>query len=208
MTLCSLKVTLTATGETPIHWVTPVSGTGAVTISRTFTGLPEKNWLASAETRDNRNMIVHAGSKSFTIVRKKTTSVSMSLSSKYSMLIAKFFPIRDSVNRCILLVDGIIEGDSTFVKQQLLGDTIPLRYDYVTTGATHVISLRARGGMWGIDTLLYSGDTSITVMAGTDAPFRVTLKWVGPAKPPPGQGEMFVSVGSVGTVVVLGRIGD
>lgn len=208
MALCSLRVILSATGETPITWVAPLSGTGPMAVSRTFTGLPEKIWSASAETRDNRNAVVHSGSMPFTIVRKQTLNVNLPLASKYSMLIAKFFPIRDSVNRCILMVDGITRGDSTFAKQALVGDTIPLRYDYLTTSATHNISMSARGVMWGFDTLLYSGDTSITVAAGVDAPFRVTLKWVGPAKPPPGQAEMFVSVGSVGTVIVQGRIGE
>lgn len=208
MALCSLRVTLTASGETPIYWVTPISGTGPITVSRTVNGLPEKIWSASAETRDNRNILIHSGSTSFTIVRKQTANVNLALASKYSMLIAKFFPIRDSVNRCVLIVDGTTRGDSAFAKQAHVGDTIPLRYDYLSTGATHLIAMRTRGIMWGIDTLLYSADTSIAVTAGIDASFRVTLKWVGPAKPPPGQAEMFVSVGSVGTVTVQGRIGE
>lgn len=208
MTLCSLYVALTASGETPVNWVTPISGTELITVSRTFTGLAAKPTFLFAETRDTRNVLIHSSSTSFTIVRKQTLNVNLSLFSNYSILVAKFYPIRDSVNRCILLVDGISRSDSTFAKQTHLGDTIPLRYDYLGTGTTHNISLRARGLLWGIDTLLYTCDTALTAIAGVDSPFRVTLKWVGPAKPPPGQSEMFVSVGAIGTVTVQGRIGE
>jgi hypothetical protein len=208
ISLCSLRVALTAAGETAINWTTPVSGSGPITVSRTFTGLAEKTWLLSAETRDTRNAVLHSGAVSFTVIRKKTVNVNLSISSKYSMLVAKFFPICDSVNQCILLVDGITRGDSSFTKQLHVGDTIPLRYDYLATGISHNISMRARGSMWGIDTLLYSGDTSITITAGVDGSFRVTLRWVGPSSPPPGQAEMFVMVGSFGSVVVTGIIDD
>jgi len=205
--LCSLRVNLTASGEAPVNWATPISGTGALTVVHSFSGLAAKVWLLSAETRDTRNVPIHAGLSSFSVLRKSTVSVNVPLAPKYSMIVAKFFPVRDSVNRCILIIDGTTRGDSTFAKQSHVGDTIPLGYDYLTTGATHSISMRARGAMWGIDTLLYSGDTSVTVVPGVSAAFRVTLRWVGPANPPPGQANMVVTMGTLGTVTIEGRIG-
>ena len=68
--------------------------------------------------------------------------------------------------------------------------------------------MKSYGDMWGFDTLLYSADTTIFIQSGVDLSFRVTLKWVGPANPPPGHAEMFVILGSIGTIIVNGIMGD
>jgi hypothetical protein len=208
ISLCSLYVTLTASGETPIQWVSSLSGLGPVTISNTFTGLAAKTWSLTAESRDNNQAIIHSGSTSFTVIRKQTVNVNLNLGARYSMLTAKFYPIFDSVTRCVLIVDSTIRDDSSFTKQSLVGDTIPLYYDYLATGVNHKIEMKSYGDMWGFDTLLYSADTTIFVIAGVDTSFRVTLKWVGPASPPSGQAKMFVLIGSIGTITVNGIMGD
>jgi len=101
------------------------------------------------------------------------------------MLKANFFPIRDSVTRCELLVNGTKQDDSSFAKQTLLGDTVKLSYNYLDTGAAQRIKLDVYGTMWGFDTLLYTGDTLVTPLSGANASYTVTLRWVGPRLPQP-----------------------
>jgi formylglycine-generating enzyme len=134
------------------------------------------------------------------------TVPALDLDSRFSMLKANFFPIRDSVTRCELLVDGAIVDDSSFAKQSLIGDTVRLAYDYLKTNVLQHISLYAYGSMWGFDTLLYACDTAIIAQPGVNASYTVILKWVGPGFPPTGSATMTAALGEVGTVVINGNL--
>jgi len=59
---------------------------------------------------------------------------------------------------------------------------------------------------WGFDTLIYAGDTAITPLPGVNASYTITLRWVGPALPPPGEATMTVVLGAIGTVTVNGTM--
>jgi len=130
----------------------------------------------------------------------------MDLASICSMLVANFAPIRDSVNRCELRIDSVIKADSLFAKQSRIGQTIRLLHDYLTTNVAHRIIMNVYGEMWGLQMLLYTGDTLITALPGLDATYDVNLAWVGPNTPPDGAVSMVVSLGSIGTTTINGQI--
>jgi len=205
--LSKLYISLTAPGEIPIYDTINLSGNGQQTISKTYSDLASllKTWTLLAESRDVDGVVIHSGSTQFIVPARNTISVALNLDAKYSMLKANFFPIRDSVTRCELLVDGSKVDDSSFAKQALLGDTVRLSNNYLTTGISQRVKLDVYGIMWGFDTLLYTGDTAITPLPGINASYTITLRWVGPG-PLPGGASMTVVLGAIGTVVINGII--
>jgi alpha-tubulin suppressor-like RCC1 family protein len=202
-----LIVSLAAAGQTAINDTFPLAGTSSTTINKTYENLaPFVTWTLSAKSLDSRDSVIHAGFSTFTLQPRQMLSVSLNLDARYSMLKANFFPIRDSVTRCVLIADGAVKKDSSFAKQALLGDTVRLSFDYLQTGLAQRIKMEVYGVMWGLDTLLYTGDTLIMPVAGVNANYNITLKWVGPAQPPRGQATMTVTLGAVGTVTVNGNL--
>jgi YVTN family beta-propeller protein len=206
--LTSLYVTLSAPGETTIRDTFPLSGNSQQTIAKTYSNLASllKTWTLEAESRDDEGVVIHSGSASFIVPARRDTSITLDLSAQYSMLKANFLPIRDSVTRCELLVDEILVEDSSFAKQSLVGDTVKLSYCYLRTNILQRVKLDVYGEMWGFDTLLYTGDTAITPVPGVNASYNVTLRWVGPALPPPGSATMNVVLGAVGTTTINGQL--
>jgi outer membrane protein assembly factor BamB len=81
-----------------------------------------------------------------------------------------------------------------------------LTFDYLLTTIAQNIKLNVYGKMWGFDTLLYSGDTTITALSGIDGNYSVALKWMGPSSPPPGQASMQVVIGPIGTITINGNL--
>lgn len=207
ITLASLAISLTASGEAPVAIAFDLSGNGPSQVSHTFTGLASmKTWSMVATSTDQSGQVIHSGSTSFEVLPRRTTAVNLDLPARYSMLKASFLPVLDSVIRCELFVDDVLRSDSAFEKQGKLGDTIPLAFDYLSTGVDHALRLDVYGEMWGIDTLLYRGATTLNVPAGQDVSQRLTLAWVGPGQPPVGSADMSVSLGGISTVTVLGEL--
>ncbi len=208
----TLHLILHAPGEDTLRNAIPLAGNGMHTVSKTYSDLPSlKTWTLAAVARDQRGATVYSGSVDFIVPVKKMIDVSLNLSPRYSMLKGRFFPIRDSVTRVELRVDGDLVADSVFPKQSLLGDTVVLRYDYLSAspvGEAHSIGMAVFGDMWGIDTLLYSGDTTFTVFSGKDTAFALKLYWVGPGTPPPGMADISVSLGALGAVTLDGLLED
>ena len=208
ISLSKLIISISSQGETPILDTFPLSGNGQMTVSKTYNNLASlKTWTLSVNTLDSKDSLIHSGSTTFNIQPRQTTDVSLDLSARFSMLKANFFPIRDSVTRCELLVNGTNVDDSSFAKQSAIGNTVKLAYDYLQTNIAQRINMDVYGKMWGLDTLLYAGDTTITPLPGSNASYTITLKWVGLALPPPGQATMTVTLGAMGTVTVNGQIG-
>ena len=206
--LSKLFITLSAHGESTILDTLPLSGNNQAYISKTYGPLASlKQWTLTATSKDQNDSIIHNGTQVFTVQPKQTLDLpALVLDASYSMLKANFFPIRDSVTRCELLVDGNKVDDSSFAKQSLIGDTVKLVYDYLKTNIAQRIKMDVYGSMWGFDTLLYTGDTAITPLPGVNSSYSITLRWVGPALPPAGQATMTVILGSVGTVVINGYL--
>jgi alpha-tubulin suppressor-like RCC1 family protein len=206
--LSKLYIMLSAPGETSIYDTVDLSGNGSETFTKSYVNLASllKTWTITAESKDVNGITIHYGSTQFVVPAGEAIPVSLNLGAGYSMLKARFFPIQDSVTRCELLVNDAKVDDSTFAKQLLRGDTVNLSYDYLATGTAQRIKLDVYGTMWGIDTLLYTGDTLITPVSGLDATYHIVLKWVGPSVPPPGQATMTVILGAVGSVTVDGQL--
>ncbi len=126
------------------------------------------------------------------------------------MLVAEFLPIRDSVTRCVIDIDGYTAADSTFPKQSLVGDTVMLTFDYLTaspSGTSHEIRLMVYGEIAGEERLLYTGDTSIVATSGGDGRYAIVLDYVGPTSVE-GAMTMVVSFGRVGTDIVTGLLAN
>jgi hypothetical protein len=206
--LSKLYVVLSAVGETSIYDTFSLSGGGSATIVKTYDSLTSlKTWTLSAKSLDDEDSVVHQGSTDFLVKPNKTEKVNLTLLSKYSMLKANFFPIRDSVTRCELLVADVKVDEASFAKQARVGDTIRLAYDYLAVGVTQKITMNAYGKMWGVDTLLYSNDTLITPIAGVDMSAKIGLHWVGKIKAPSGQASMTVALRLGGKIVINGELG-
>lgn len=204
--LSRLCLALSAMGADSIFDTLAVSGNGRNSVSKTYAKLASmRSWKLTAKSLDLKDSVIHAGSVSFDVQPGKTADVSLDLTARFAMLKARFFPIKDSVTRCSLYIDGALMSQSAFAKQTLLGDTLKLAYDYVLIFATHKIRMEVYGSMWGLDTLLYSGDTTIALKAG-DADYRMKLDWKGPYLPPAGQASIQVLLGAAPTVTVNGEL--
>jgi len=213
--MTKLYIVFSAEGQSPIFdTLTLTGGSQERTERKTYGNVAAWKdgyaieWTLSAEARDKNGILIYSGDTVFTIHPDETTEIPLFLKSKYSMLKVNFFPIRDSVTRCKLNVDGgPVEADSTFPIQSLIGDTVSLSYDYLTAssfGVSHHIKLNVYGkSSDGIDTLLYTGDTTILVQSGEDKKYRVLLNYVG-HNTLHGAATMVVTLGEVGTTKIDG----
>jgi len=193
-----------STGTTVILDTVAVSGNSQIIVNNSYTDLVAGAWSVKAESKDANDVVIHSDSTTFTVIADNTVDVSLSLTSKYSMLIANFVGIADSVTRCELLVDATMVADSSFAAQSGVGSTLSLSYDYLSTGEQHTILLDAYGDMWGTEHLLYTGDTTVTVVSGVDTSFTISLLWVGPNEAPSGTASVEITIGPTGTVTVNG----
>lgn len=206
ITMSNLFLTLSAEGEETITDTFSLSGTGQTTINTSYSDMASlKEWTLIVLAVDTDGEIIHSGSTIFTVQPQQVEDVNISLAANYSMLVPNIYPIGDSVTRCEVILDTITVRDSSFAKQSIVGDTIELSYNYMSAsevGVQHTVRLNVYGEMWGIDTLLYTGETIITVISGQDTGYSLLLDWVGPNTPPDGQATISVVLGSIGTVTI------
>lgn len=216
------KLILTAvSGATPADTVrdtSTVSGNSEVTVTRTLTLKPLRNWTISAQTRDAKDSIIHSGtSSSFFVKPSDTAAVTLNLTSRFTMYQANFNSLPDSIasttsgtgkdklnlNRLVLKVDGVIKSDSVLASGFFSANqNVTVNFDYITVG-THTVTLEAYGALHTFSGLLYTGVSSVTVAAGVDDTKSVTLGWVGPTT---GSGKLTVTIGKVGKVIVNGSV--
>lgn len=181
-----------------------IAVTGSGTVAKNYTLASQQNWTLQAIGLDQRDSVLYEGATSFAVLAKKTTSVSLALNAKHSSIRVRF-PIIDSLTRFVLSVDGTVWGDSSVVKQTRVGDTVKMDHDYLSaspSGVAHSFELRIYGQPWGVDTLCYALDTSVSVVSGKSLGHVFKVHWVGAKTPPPGFAELSVILGSVGMVDV------
>jgi hypothetical protein len=196
---------------------TTVNGNAAVTVVRSLTLKPLRNWTLSAKTVDAQDSVIHTGSTSpFFVYPADTAAVSLNLASKFSMYQANFNSLPDSISssvsgtgkdklnlkRVVLKVDGVAMDDSIAAAYFAGGASIPLYFDYVTVG-THTITLEAYGDLHTFTGLLYTGTATYTTSAGSDATQTMNLAWVGPTT---GTGKLTVTLGKIGKVTLNGAL--
>jgi len=195
-----------------------VTGNDAVTVLRTLTLKPLRNWTVNAKTLDAKDSVIHAGSSaSFFVKPADTAAVSLNLTSRFEMYQANFNTLPDSIastvsgtgkdklnlNRVVLKVDGVIRGDSVLASGYFTGGAnVSLYFDYITLGS-HTVTLEAYGILHTYTGLLYSGSSTFSVTAGNDDTRAVTLGWVGPTT---GTGKLTVVIGKVGKVIINGSV--
>lgn len=213
----NLYIQLSSPGLPTVYDTLSLSGGSAERTERqTYSGLASRikdqivEWTLAVESRDQNGKVIHSGDTTFSISPLDTIDVEMSLAAQYSMLVTNFFPIQDSVEQCELKVDGTVKGNLSFAKQTRLGDTVSLNDDYLQAspmGVSHNIEMNVYGKLWGINTLLYMGDTTITVVSGQNGYYHIMLEYVGPDILH-GTAKMSVTLGAVGTTIIDGSIPD
>lgn len=209
------QVKLFAAEEDTIIDSLPLSGNGQASLTTVFSGLASgKEWTVAITSFDYNDSTIHYGTTSTQVQKGDTSLVSLNISPVFSMLRANFFPIRNRVNRIELKVDGQIKDDSTFTAQALLGDTLPLTYDYLPAngnlGFVHRIELGAYGVLNGENQLLYYGDTLLQIYPSMSTSVQLSLYWTGDSIVPPdttlGALSMQVVLGAIGTVNIDGEL--
>jgi hypothetical protein len=207
-----------ATPPDTIRDTSTVSGNSQVTVTRTFTLKPLRNWTFTATSKDSKDSVVHQGSTAAFYVKPADTAVvSLSLVSRFAMYQANFNTLPDSIasatagtgkdvvkfKRLVMKLDGVIKADSSASAYYPALQTVSLYFDYVGIGS-HAVVLEAYGDVnTATNTLLYTGTTTFTVSAGTDDTKSVTLGWVGPTT---GSSKISVTLGKVGKINVNGTL--
>jgi len=214
--ITELDIELSAEGQsTHYDTIQLTGGMYARTERRSYPGLTAFvnnsfiEWTLSIRTRDQQDHIIHSGDTTFTLTPLDTVTIPVRLSAQYSMLTANFFPVRDSVTRCELQIDGDTITDTSFAKQSLLGDTVTLSYDYLTataSGIPHHLDLNVYGDYQGTERLFYRGDSTITVTSGEDARCDIILSYIGPVPVYGALAVMVVTIGRVGNTTINGKL--
>jgi hypothetical protein len=217
LTRLVLTAVSSATPQDTVNDTVAVTGNDAVTVTRSLTLKPLRDWVISAKSLDMKDSVIHSGSTvSFYVRPADTTAVSLNLTSRFAMYQANFNALPDSIssttpgtgkdklnlNRVVLKVDGEIKADSLASGYFAAGQNVSVYFDYITPGS-HTVTLEAYGIMHTYSGILYSGSSTFTVAAGNDDTRSLSLGWVGPTT---GTGALTVTLGKVGTVVVNGVV--
>lgn len=208
--LSSYTILLTAAGEDTIVEEGNLTTSSTILITKSFSELTaNKEWTVEISTSCSTGSTVHYAKETFTLSNGETIELDINMPAKFSVLYANFFPIKDSVTKCEVVIDEEVCVDSTFQVQDHVDDTISVSWDYVSaspTGENHNISLNVYGIMWGENYLLYTADTTISVISGEKVNCNMTLKWVGPNEKPNGSAEINVTIGNIDTVFINGEL--
>ena len=207
-----------ATTADTVRDTSTVSGSDAVTVTRSLTLKPLRQWVIHARTMDSKDSIIHAGAtSSFFVKPSDTVGVSLNLTSRFAMYQANFNSLPDSIsssapgtgtdklnlNRVVLKIDGQVKDDSVVVAGFFNGgQNVSVFFDYITPGS-HTITLEAYGILHTYAGILYSGSSTFSVAAGVDDTKTITLGWVGPST---GTGKLTIVIGKVGKVIVNGGL--
>jgi hypothetical protein len=215
ISLDTLMLDLSATGEASIHQGIAVSGHDQQTVNTTIELAAGKTWTLSARTVDDLNpwQSVHSGSTTFSVVAGNNPAVTLNLDAIYSMLVVRINPIPDSSTYMGLGGGNDANSfwasmdDTTYTKgTKPTTDTVKLYYDWLNVGSWgQNIQVLIRGVWNGNQNVaLYWGTLNIPqVIAGQDASYSFNLNWVGPSATS-GQKPIAVTVGKVGVITVDG----
>jgi len=212
----TIRDTLTTATTTHIDSVS----TSAQTVAKYYSLKPLRSWKVVATIKDKNDSTIHKDSTTTPVLYVgDTATVSLNLSSKFSMYRANFLTIPDSISsatagtskqvlhirRLVMTLDTTnTVRDST--KKYFTGSPA-LYYDYVRVGS-HSVTLSAYGDL-GLDTaaahsiLLYQKTQTISVGAGVDSTISMALVWQGPTM---GTDSLRVTIGKVGTVTLNGTL--
>lgn len=219
ITLDSLTLDFSASGEASKHEVVSISGSDQQTVNLTVELAANKNWTVQARTYDGAQVWnnVHLGTTSFNVVEGNNPTVTLTLSARYSMLMVRINPVPDS-STYMMLAPGndrtmmwMTWDDTTYSKgAKPATDTVKLYYDWLSVTDPMMpnqqnIQVVIRGTWNGTPNVdLYWGTLSIaSVLAGQDASYSFNLNWIGPSATT-AQVPIEVIVGKVGLITVDG----
>ncbi len=212
-----LILTATASSGEIVKDTSTLSGNAEQTVQRVLLLKPLRTWTIAAESRDQRDSLIHSGSTAAVYVDPgDTISLSLSLASRFAMYEAVFQALPDSISatasgtgkapvtidRLVLKVNGTALVDSVATGGFNAGSSVSLFFDYVTPGS-HTVVLEAHGTLNGYNGLLYSGTSTFSVASGVDNTQGITLNWSGPTT---SDSYITVILGKVGKVTVNGTL--
>jgi hypothetical protein len=215
ISLDTLMLDLSATGEASIHQDIALSGHDQQTVNTTIELAAGKTWTLSARTVDDINpwQSVHSGSTTFSVVEGNNPAVTLNLDAAYSMLVVRINPVPDSSTYMALSFGDSTNNfwaidDTTYTKgAKPVTDTVKLYYDWLSVSSwEQKIQVMIRGTWEGSENVaLYWGTLNIpAVVAGQDAGYSFNLNWIGPSKTN-GQKPIAVTIGKVGVITVDGK---
>ncbi len=222
ISLDSLTMDLTATGEPSVHRVFPLSGNDQQTVNLDIELAANKQWTLQATTYALRpscptctnyySQIIHQGSTSFNVAEGTNPPVNLTISALYSMLRVRINPIPDSATE-ISLYQGndfsqlySLWADTTFSRvSRPLTDTARIEYDWLNVQSFSQYIQVVIKGIWnGASVPLYWGTLTIPhVVAGADSSYSFNLGWVGPSSVT-GQDSINVTIGNIGVITANG----
>ncbi len=198
---------LSATGQGTRSDSFPLSGNAQVQINKIYADLrvTATPWNVKAWSVDVNGKVIHSDSTTCTVIENDTVNVTLNLPSKYSQLPVRIFPVSDSMTEVKITVNGVKVADSVFAKNSGF-DTLKLAYDYLAaspSGTLNTILIQAYGDWITQDTLLWSGQDTVTVVSGANIGRLIQLLWVGPKI---GGVSISIIYGAIGTVSVDGIV--
>ena len=204
--LTDLIVEITAQDQDTILDTFAVSGNDEIIASLGSYELESfVDWTISVTTVDEQGETIHAGFTTVNLDFTQELAVQLDLYSNFSMTKLNLYPVPDSATAVEFLIDGGLVADTVFSVQTIVGDTVTLEYDYLFTNDTSAVQVNVRGIMWGVDTLLYTGDLVLSIPSGVDTTFILPLSWVGPDVPT-GMAALTVVIGNVGTATINAEV--
>jgi hypothetical protein len=149
ITLDTLHLVLTSAGCSTRTVNLPVAGNinaSNLVLTTKVDGLnPLRNWKLKAYSRDLTDSVMHMDSTTFYVKPADTAEVSMGLSPKYSVLIARFVSTNASltkIEKLVLRVNGVAVDDTTFSSKKAIFD-LKLSHKYLKAGTSATIKLEA-----------------------------------------------------------------
>lgn len=181
ITLDTLHLVLTSPGCTDRLVNLPVTGsihTGSRLLTAKVEGLnPLRNWKVKAYSRDLVDTVLHSDSTTFYVKPADTAQVSMLMTPRYSVLVARFVSTWnkvDAIKKLELRVNGTVVDDTTFGVKQKVFD-LRLSHKYLKANASASVELRAYTGT-NAGSLKYRKTVAINPQASQDSEITVQLQ--------------------------------
>ena len=191
------------------------TSTAQQVVTKKYTVKGLRTWTVTASVRDSQDTLTHSAvtvvPASFVKVAD-TTTVNLSLVSRFSMYEVNFASLPDSItttsgtnHKQAITIKRLIVQIGSYSKDTSAAAFTGARqftWDYVPTGAQTVrlVAMGTTGNMVTNDTL-FSGTTSINSVVGGDSTVALNLTWKGPNT---GAEKVNVTIGKVGKTIVNG----
>jgi hypothetical protein len=209
---------------TPGHNGFTAVATDSQTVSKTYGIKPLRSWTITVKTLDQKDSVIHsANTTANSILIGENRTVSLTLTSKFVMYVAKFV-LPDSlsatgsttkqvlnINRFVMKVDGRTVVDSTKPSGYFAATPTvnSIQFDYIKADTAHSLELYIYGVIpnWPSNKPLF-GDTIAVAPTGRDSTYTPTLPWMGPGSPDdPNYDPLHPTGATAGLEIHIGKVG-